>query len=414
MISAMRIAVLVFVLGAFGALGTTTPGRQAVQPWPLKTEPLESPAGADSAQPQMTVSKRGVLLSWIEREGPKASLKFAERTPAGWTPARVAATGTDWFVNWADVPSVLRLDDGTLVAHWLQKSGTGTYAYDVRLSRSADDGRTWTPSIVPHGDGTLTEHGFASLFQMPGAAGGLGLVWLDGRAMKAGHGEHGGGDMALRFASFDRQWRQGPELLVDARVCECCPTTAVVTADGPLVAYRDRSAGEIRDIYVARLEQGKWTTPVAAHADDWQFNACPVNGPALAANGRNVALAWFTGKDAAVPQAFLAFSSDAGRTFGAPVRLGETSSLGRVDIELLPDGSAAALYIEHTGGKPRLQLRRIDRSGARSAPITIADIEDGRTSGYSRMARYGDELVFAWIERAGTLRVRTAAAKIPR
>ena len=414
MISAMRMAVLGFARGALGFLGTTTPRGQAVQPWALKPEPLPSPAAADSAQPQLTVSKRGVLLSWLEREGPRASLKYSERTAAGWTPARMAATGTDWFVNWADVPSVLRLDDRTLVAHWLQKSGAGTYAYDVRLSRSTDDGKSWTRSVVPHGDGTQTEHGFASLFQMPGTEGGLGLVWLDGRAMKAGHGEHGGGDMALRFTSFDRQWRQGPEQAVDARVCECCPTAAVVTADGPLVAYRDRSASEVRDIHVARLEQGKWSMPVAAHADAWQFNACPVNGPALAANGRDVALAWFTGKDPAVPQAFLAFSSDAGRTFGAPVRLGETSSLGRVDVELLPDGSAAALYFEFTAGKPRVQVRRIDRSGHRSAAITIADVEDGRTSGYPRMARHGDELVFAWIERESTLRVKTAAAKIPR
>ena len=81
----------------------------------------------------------------------------------------------------------MRLASGELVAHWLQKSGVDTYAYDVRLSYSKDDGKTWSASFTPHSDGTKTEHGFASLFQMPGA--GLGLAWLDGRAMKPG-GSH--------------------------------------------------------------------------------------------------------------------------------------------------------------------------------------------------------------------------------
>ena len=53
-----------------------------------------------------------------------------------------------------------------------------------------------------------------------------------------------------------------------------------MTADGPLVAFRDRSNQEIRDIHVARVEQGKWTEAVPVHADNWRIEACPVNGPA--------------------------------------------------------------------------------------------------------------------------------------
>jgi len=161
----------------------------------LQIRPLTSPAAATSGEPQLSVSSRGVLLSWIERTGPQATLKFAERTAAGWSAPRVVASGADWFVNWADVPSVLRLADGTLAAHWLQKSGQGTYAYDVRLSYSGDDGKTWSPSFTPHHDGTKTEHGFASMFQMPGA--GLGLIWLDGRAMRPEAHDGRGDDAAI-------------------------------------------------------------------------------------------------------------------------------------------------------------------------------------------------------------------------
>jgi len=196
----------------------------------IQVQRVTSPAAAPSGEPQLSVSARGVLLSWIERAGVGATLKFAERTAAGWSATRVVASGQDWFVNWADVPSVTRLADGTVVAHWLQKSAPGTYAYDVRLSRSSDDGKTWSPSFMPHHDGTKTEHGFASLFDRPGA--GLGLVWLDGRDM--GPESHEGmamtgGAMTVRSATFDRRWTQTSETPVALRVCECCPTTAAVT-----------------------------------------------------------------------------------------------------------------------------------------------------------------------------------------
>src|SRR4029453_4445955 len=208
---------------------------------------------------------RGVLLSWIERSGETASLKFAERVPAGWSPPRTAASGDNWFVNWADVPSVLRLDDGSLAAHWLQKSGNDTYAYDVRLAYSKDEGRTWSASFTPHHDGSKQEHGFASLFQMPGA--GLGLVWLDGRGMGAaeGHDAHGGsaGGMSGRFGAFEENWKRSGEQAVDVRVCECCPTTAAMTSEGPIVAFRNRTEDEIRDIYVSRLEGGTGGGPPA-------------------------------------------------------------------------------------------------------------------------------------------------------
>ena len=90
--------------------------------WNLRIDPLQTPASADSSGPQLSVSSRGVLLSWVERSGATASLKFSELEEAGWSNARTVASGSDWFVNWADVPSVVRLRDGSLVAHWLQKS----------------------------------------------------------------------------------------------------------------------------------------------------------------------------------------------------------------------------------------------------------------------------------------------------
>lgn len=384
-------------------------------PWPLTVERLASPAGPMSAQPQLSSSSRGTLLSWVEKAGERATLKFSERAPAGWSTAREIASGTDWFVNWADVPSVFRLSDGTLVAHWLQKNGAGTYAYDVRLSYSRDDGKRWSAPATPHSDGTRTEHGFASLFEMPG--GGLGLAWLDGRATKPGgaHDAHGAGAgaMSVRFGTFGRDWKQTLEVAVDPRVCDCCPTSAALTSDGPIVAYRDRTADEVRDVVISRLQNGTWTEPKAVHADGWKIAACPVNGPMLSARGRDVAIAWFTGEGDR-PRALVAFSSDAGRTFGAPIPLEDAAPLGRVDIELLADGSAVATWIEVANQRAQFRVRRVERSGLTSPAITVSGLADGRASGYPRLALQGTELVFAWTEAGdGRSAVRTAVARLP-
>src|SRR5262245_39981565 len=124
-------------------LATASVTTQQRPQWSSAVAPLANPSGPNSLGPQLTVSRRGVLLSWLEQADGRATLKFTERTAAGWSPARTVASGSDWFVNWADVPSVIRLADGSLAAHWLQKNGGGSEAYDVRLSYSKDDGKTW-------------------------------------------------------------------------------------------------------------------------------------------------------------------------------------------------------------------------------------------------------------------------------
>jgi hypothetical protein len=217
--------------------------------------------------------------------------------------------------------------------------------------------------------------------------------------------------MSLRFATFGKDRKQASEMLVDDRVCECCPTTAAVTSEGVIVAYRNRSADEVRDIHISRLENGKWTDSVAVHADNWKIAACPVNGPVLSTAGKTVAIAWFTIKNDK-GQAYAASSKDAGRTFSAPVRLDDAESLGRVDIELLPDSSALAAYIDAGGEKPQVRIRRISADGTRSDPVSVAAIDSSRTSGYPRIAIHGAEVVAAWIERDGTPRVKTAAASL--
>ena len=372
---------------------------------------LASPAGAGSGQPNLTVSRDGkVYLSWIERLGEgKFSLRFATKEGDAWSAPRVIAEGSNWFVNWADFPSMIALPDGSLAAHWLVKSGPGIFDYDVTISRSFDGGKTWSKPFVPHRDGVKTEHGFVSLFAEKD--GQLAAVWLDGREMTPGgkddHG-HGHGNMTLRYVKIKRDGTLTDEAKLDARVCECCQTSAAMTAEGPVVVYRDRSDDEIRDISIVRWKAGKWTEARAVHNDGWKLSGCPVNGPSVSATGKQVAVAWFTTVNDK-PQVRLAFSGDAGESFGSPITIDDGNPVGRVELLMLADGSALVCWLEKATGSGSVRARRVWPEGKMDRSITIAPNGTARSNGFPQMALTGKMLVFAWTSS----RVMTAAMPLP-
>ena len=392
-----------------------TPPNPAV--WSIDIQPETTPAGEQTTEPQLTASAGNVILSWVDRAGANATLKFAERRGDGWSAPVTVASGTDWFLSYADPPAVLRLSNRTLVAQWLRQTDPRLEAMDLELSYSKDEGATWAPAFTPHHDGTMTQHAFASMFETAGN--GLGLVWLDGRESFLESDDPAGGSMTMWYGAFDSAWKQTADATVDRKVCECCSTAVAATSDGVITAFRDRSNMEIRNIAVSRLAGTGWTEPATVHDDGWKTYACPVNGPALSARGRQAAVAWFSapGDEG---HAYIAFSSDAGRTWGAPIRLDEAMSTGRVDVELLDDGSAVATWIEFSSGHSELRARLVTPDGQRSRPVPVAGVGEDAAAGLPRLARHGNDLIFAWTEsgtpnEAGEVRqrVRTAVARLP-
>jgi len=397
--------------------GTDRAATPAAPPaWTVQVQAVSPPAGPATMLPRLTVSGQSVILSWVERAGTMAHLEFAERTSAGWSEPTAVASGNKWFLSYADPPTVLRRPDGTLVANWLMSTNPIYEGSDLYLSYSKDNGKTWARPLVPHHDGSQQQHAFPSFFELPGNA--LGVIWLDGRDVQPTDANPEGGPMALRYAAYDAQWKRTAEGVVDPRACECCSTTSAVTSDGVLTAFRDRSDKEIRDIAVSRLENGKWTEPTRVHDDNWEVFACPVNGPVVSARGRDAVVAWFTAKDDN-GQAWAAFSNDAGRTWGQPIRLDDGTSLGRVGVDLLDDGSAVASWVEYADKRGQFKLRRIQPSGDRSGAVAVSTPSARLAMDSPRIARHGKELVFAWTEIAGTgesdtaFQVHTAVATVP-
>ena len=387
------------------ATAATVKAEAALPP----SKSVTSPALPGSRVPNLAAMPDGrFAMSWLEPAGEeRMALRFAIYDGRRWTPPATIAVGDSFFVNWADVPSIRPLGGDRFAAHWLWRSGAGTYSYDVRVSQSADGGRTWSAPITPHRDGTASEHGFVSLVADTGVA--L-AVWLDGRK-SAGHdaANHASvPEMTLRAASIAGDGSLRDEVELDPRTCDCCPTAAVATDRGMLVAYRDRSSDEVRDIYVTRREAGRWSAPQRVHADQWHVEGCPVNGPALAAQGSHVAIVWYTAA-ADSPRVHLAFSEDAGEHFGPPQRIDGGDPIGRVSLALLADGSALATWLETSGRAALVRALRVPTHAAPGPAFTVASTSATRASGYPRVVTNGKTILFAWTETGSPSQVRLAA-----
>ena len=374
---------------------------------PSAVLPADPPARRGAIGPNLTLDGGTVLLSWLEPPHPGVkpqdgnyALRISRSENGRWSEPSTVASGTDFFANWADFPSVTRDAGGRLLAHWAAKSGGDTYAYDVRLALSKDRGKTWKSLGTAHDDRTPTEHGFVSAVPESDR---FRVFWLDGRATAGGRGA-----MALRTALVGEA--VGASAVLDGKVCDCCQTGAAATAAGPLVVYRDRSDGEIRDVAAVRLDGKRWTRPAPVHRDGWEIGGCPVNGPAVAADGRRVAVAWYT-QAADRPRVEVAFSGDAGASFGPPAVVDARSPLGRVDVVLDGNGDALVLWVASEGKSAAIRLARVTPAGRVGPALTVAPTDPSRSSGFPRIERAGGTIVVAWVEASEPSRLR--AATIP-
>ena len=376
---------------------------------PVTVKQMASPAPASSITGNLVASDSGLYLSWLEARPDGHAFRFAMWDGQEFNEARTIRTSDAFFANWADFGSMLPFANDRLAAHWLEKAANGTYQYDIWMSHSDDGGTTWSPAQRPHRDGTLSEHGFVSLAEY-GTSGFAG-VWLDGRKFRKGARDN---EMSLMFTTF-ADGRFQDEHQLDGRICECCQTGMARTADGLLVAYRDRSPDEIRDISVVRHADGVWTEPVTLHEDGWEIPGCPVNGPQVVADGDRVAVAWFSGADGD-PRVQVKFSRDSGASFDEVMRVDDGRPAGRVDIELL-GGEAIVTWLERggEGAEGAVKLRRLLPPDGLGPSHPIAHTGSGRASGFPRMAVFRGDVYVTWTEayaRQGPSQVRVAKVLI--
>ena len=374
------------------APATQPPARIVDVSAPLRVSDWPLPITTGATSPDLHLAPDGrLLLSWISTQpGRRDAVQYAAYDNTQWQSApKTIAVGTALFTNWADTPHIMATPDGALWVHWLQKSADAQYAYDIAMSTSRDDGMHWSAPFSPHDDGTASEHGFVSMW--PAAHDTLGIAWLDGRntATDAGKGHegHGGGAMTLRAATYDPRMQRGNDAELDAMTCDCCQTDVAMTTQGPLLVYRGRDQGEIRDILATRFDGKAWTRAHKVHDDQWKMPACPVNGPAVAARDDSAVVAWYT-EAGEQPSLKLARSTDAGASFGAPIEIDRgTALLGRVDVAF--DGRQVVLaWLREDASGQSLQLARYNPDLSKQLQkLEIAKLQGrGRATGFPKLA----------------------------
>ena len=346
-----------------------------------------------NAQPSLVSRNSSLSLSWVSfNEQKKASLNLSRFIDGKWTKPQTIATGSDWFVNWADFPAHA-INGNLILTSYLKKSASGTYNYDVVLSLQKLSGEKIKEDFILHSDGVKSEHGFVSI--IPNDNHGFYVTWLDGRntVEKKLDGHHK--PMTIRFAEITARGGIINESELDSATCDCCQTSIAANKNGPIVVYRDRDKKEVRDIYITRQINGTWEAPSPVHKDGWIINGCPVNGPKVAVNSNNLAVSWFTVSNEK-PTVNLSFSKSNGDSFGTPIKINDHDAIGRVDVAFLNEQEVIVSYMEGDDVGTYLKIKKVSIDGKVSAPITISKIDGGRNTGVPQLEIFNSEIFIVW------------------
>jgi hypothetical protein len=359
---------------------------------------VTNPAGKGSLQPNWTVTADGnPLLSWTEEsQDGTYTLRYAVQHGATWSEPRTIAAHRHVFRHPAELPEVTVLGNGTLLAHWVETPQEGSDAEFVYVSASKDGAR-WSAPVMANRDRSQVEHGLASMTVTGKDE--ASLTWL--QALK---GEDG--PVSLMRSIIGPDGNALKEEVVDADVCACCPTSVVQTSRGLLVAYRDHTPANIRDISTIRFEGGHWSPSKRLYADNWKLDACPINAATAAAKGDRVAIAWFTGAGA-TPHVQMVFSSDAGTTFTKPVMVSTGHAFGYTSVALDDAGGAYVSWLEQGNGATRVLARHISAAGS-AGPVISVDQGARQSLGYPRLTFAGGTAWIAWGSRNDPAKVQTA------
>ncbi|GAB2616981.1 exo-alpha-sialidase [Belliella aquatica] len=384
---------LIFLFLFAFVLCCTTKPKEQIEAFSIEEIYTFAEPGVKFGEPYLFTSPQGeVYLSWIEQQEGINNFKYSQLLDGQWSPPILIASGSDWFVNWADYPQLAAFEDGSLMAFFLQKSGAGTFSYDIKTTFSKN-GIDWSAPKTLHDDGTQTEHGFGSMIPCENN---MLITWLDGRNTQGGSHDHAnhdghGGQMNLRGAVLTSDGEKLEDWLLDDRVCDCCQTSATLFENAPMVFFRDRSQEEFRDMGMVRFVDNSWQETQPVYNDFWQVQGCPVNGPRAASFGNTSAIAWYTGANAR-PEVKVSFIQTGASTFEQPIKIDLGSTIGRVDLALLDEETAVVSWMEDAN----IYVRAINKDGQLENPILVASSSAKRSSGFPQLTTQGENIILAW------------------
>ncbi len=363
-------------------------GVEARMPAPVVTS-IDPPAPPGSTSPALAVEPPTTLntefefvMTWLAPDKLGGRLMFARLTPSGWTVPTTIAENVSPGVG-ADQPTLVVLDTRAVRRTLVARTGD-------TIARSGDGGQLWG--------------------RLPGPALSLGAL--------AG-GDEGGYAFWLADAREGKSQLMGTrilagETLLDARAAPGAATSAAMTWDGPVVAYRRLRPDGGADIAIVRRVDARWTEPAIVATDAWRATPPAAAGPWITADRRSVAMVWYT-EASGNPRLLAAFSSDAGKSFAAPVEIdaghADRAPVGPAAIALGDEAEAVVAWLTSVGPRSvALQLARVSAGGQQAEPVILATAASGSVTGSPQIARAGERIAAAWNE--GVLR-RVRAVTVP-
>jgi len=283
--------------------------------------------------PRLSPLSSGLVLSWLDNSKPITKLKFSLFKNNQWGKAQTAQAGNNWFINYADYAKVTALNDTHFIASWLEFSDNNRYDYLFKVSQSFDAGVSWSKPSSPIINDQGSQHGFVSVIKANNLPT---FVWISSLGKR----------YALQSATLNQQNQWSPISTIDDDTCSCCHTDIALHNQQAVVAYRNRTADEIRDIAITQKTDQQWTKPSIVHADNWAINGCPVNGPAISANAKGYSILWFTAaNDTPSVKLQRVFNDQSLSTLQV---LGHQEAIGYVDSTRLQNNQTLMMWLSYS------------------------------------------------------------------
>jgi hypothetical protein len=272
-------------------------------------------------------------------------------------------------------PPRVALSASSITVVWSAKEGGFSV---IRMARSVDGGKTFSPATAIHERSLTGARGWASIAAGPN--GNVHVVWLDGRYAKPmDHSKAAPITLSTTPASAAHTpMRQDAmtaaidgagavtEVPIAANTCFCCETAVAVGGRGQVfAAWRHIFPGSMRDIAMAvSADDGKTFGPLARVSEDrWEMAGCPEDGPSLAVDAGGAAyILWPTVVSDALPQkaVFYASTTD-GRSFTSRVRLSRTDQDEAAHPQIAAGSCSGPSGQETAGVRRGRSIRRVRR-----------------------------------------------------
>jgi BNR repeat-like domain len=263
------------------------------------------------SMPTLSQTQKGeVMLTWTEKntEGVTSfCLAFSKDKGKTFSDKKVIFAGTGVGNSRMMRAKVLTKKDGSLVAVFSNRDAAptaststsppqggrgGGRSANIVFCVSKDGGSTWTSPVSVDSDpkqGIM--RGFFDAVVLPNDE--IAVAYLKDVANSTKHEERDLRMVVTKNGEFQ------PEKVIDPVVCDCCPISMLIDANGALnIVYRDNN-DDIRDMakMVSTDNALTFSKSQILHNDAWKINGCPHSGAVASTSGKGALFAWFSGAE---------------------------------------------------------------------------------------------------------------------